>query len=293
MNELQRTLDEIILLYQLEPNTKDIFVEGISDKLILERFIEKNGLDDIKVLQVHEINFSSLYTQNPKIKSNNRAKLIELNTLLESNFSEKLIGISIIIDRDFDEVLNRLPLGRYLYVTDYNSLELYLFNPHTLDIFYKNIIRSFPINGAETIRLLTPILIDNFFVRLALKKDGHIPDDKFTPFNKTFLIDKSKLKVTFDPHKHIQKVLNNVRKTSELQDFIYHFNEAKEKASFGHKNIIRGHDFIALLYELINKVNNSIGLTIDTLERSMFQCIDYSKLKTEPLFSNLLKKYQV
>ncbi len=293
MNELQRSIDELLLLYKLEPKTKDIFVEGISDKLVLQRFVEKNNLPDVKIIEVHEIDFKALYKDFSDIKSNNRAKLIALNKTLEETFVEPLDGVSIIIDRDFDEILDSMLTGEYILYTDYNSLELYLYNSHTIDIFYNNILHTFPINGDETLKRLNPVLIDKFLVRLTLNKDSIVSSEKFTPFEKTVLIDKPGCSVSFVAYDHIKKVLNNTRKMAELPEYQSYFEDLKVNLPLEVKKAIRGHDFINLFFQFINKIKNHIGLTLETLERTLFQCIDFSKLKEEALFALIIEKYSM
>ena len=38
-NEIRRTLDELVARYVLEPDLRDIYVEGKTDKLFLEWFL--------------------------------------------------------------------------------------------------------------------------------------------------------------------------------------------------------------------------------------------------------------
>lgn len=290
MNELQRSIEELLTLYKLEPETRDIFVEGVTDKIVLERFIEKNQLPDVKVIEVHQIDFKTIYGEFPKIKTNNKAKLIALNQKLEQRFNNKL-SVTIIIDIDFDEILQTKNSGQYLVYTDFNSLELYLYNSHTLDIFYKTILRSFPINGSDTIKLFNPILTDKFVIRVAINKDGVVPSAKFTPFEKTIVVNKKDITISFSASDHIRKIVNNIRRMPELETFIECFQDVKSTISAESAKTIRGHDFINLFFQFINSIKNDIGLTVETLERCLFQCIDYSKLKDQPMFQLIINKY--
>lgn len=286
--DLKRTIEDITLLYELEPETKDVYVEGITDKLILDRFLRKNNLEDIKVFQVHEIDFSLLSKSNPDIKSNNKKKLLALNMYLEKQFLDPLKGISIVIDQDIDGISNRLSIGTYLNYTDYHSLEIYLYNANTIDIFYKNHLHGFPVDGQQTIKVLEPILIEKFLVRSTVNKDGLI---KLTPFEKSIKIDKAKHEISFDAENHIFKTLNSVKLAKQKDGYVNFYKVLKDSFNGNPKLVIRGHDFVELFFLWIDKIKNDIKLTCDSMERALFQCIDYSQLKKETLFSNLLGKY--
>lgn len=293
MEELRRTIDEVILLYQLEPYTKDLYVEGISDKLVIDRLLKKNDIDDVNVNHVHELNFEAFFEQYPQMKSNNRAKLLVLNEIIEKNVGSELEWVSIVVDKDFDEVDGDLKKGTYILYTDYCSIELYLFNSNVLDIFFKNVLHSFPISGGATIDILTPPLVDKFFVRMVVHKLGGITKSQFTSFHRSIIVSKNPPAVQFSPQEHIQKILNGAKRMAELKPCVQYFDEFKNSVKVGAKNSIRGHDFIDLFYLFVNKIKNDIGLTVETLEKLLFQSIDFSELKKEHLFSSLLAKYSV
>ena len=43
----KRTVEEIISICKLEPSTKNIYVEGISDKLVIDNFLKKQKIPNI------------------------------------------------------------------------------------------------------------------------------------------------------------------------------------------------------------------------------------------------------
>jgi hypothetical protein len=55
----------VIALYELEPDLKDIYVEGDIDKLIIDRFLKKYGMNDVSVKTAEDIDFSVLYENSP------------------------------------------------------------------------------------------------------------------------------------------------------------------------------------------------------------------------------------
>lgn len=290
--EYKRLVSEIIFLYQLEPNIKDIYVEGITDKLILERFFKKYDINDVIVKNVDDIEFSEIYDEYPEIRRNNKKKLIALCDELYKYFKESLNGIAIILDRDFDEIKDDLIDNCYIFYSDYNSLELYLFDDNVVNIFYNNYLNGFPYTGKDTLCFISPVLIEKFLIRLILDINGPFPKEKITDLSKSIAVNKGTGEIKFDAKSHLYKILNNIGKTSEKDFFLDQIEEFRKILSTEERKNIRGHDFIHLLFIFIDKIKNNIKLSEEAFEKCIFQCIDYSVLRKETLFSTLEQKYK-
>lgn len=53
----KRTVEEIISICKLEPSTKNIYVEGLSDKLVIDTFLKKQKINDISVFDIDCVDF--------------------------------------------------------------------------------------------------------------------------------------------------------------------------------------------------------------------------------------------
>ena len=69
---VKRKISEVLSLYEVEPELRDIYVEGITDKLIFDRFTNKYGIQDVEIKEVDDLDFSELYSVFPDIKRNNK-----------------------------------------------------------------------------------------------------------------------------------------------------------------------------------------------------------------------------
>lgn len=290
----KRTVKETVTMYQYEPTLKDIYVEGITDKLVMERFLHKNNVKKTKVKDISDINFDELPDEQKHIKENNKNKLIELARLLKEEYEDTLQYITCIIDKDFDEILQNIVINKnYLTYTDFNSLELYLFNEHTFEIFYKNILRTFPATPKKTVRELQKAVVNIFLIRLSININYDNKEKKFelTNLKKAVKINKKNNTIQFAHNEYLIKILNNNNLRGELQKYQSTINKYEKKCVKDIKNYIRGHDFITIFFFYVNKIKNNIGLTEETLERSLFQCIDFSELRKNNLFTYILEKY--
>lgn len=288
------TIKELIALHELEPELNDVYVEGITDKLVIERYIDKYNIDDVSVKAVEEINFEEINEHYPQIKKNNKEKLIALSDLLnKSKKFEKINGITIVLDKDFDQITESLLENKLVKYYDYNSLELYLYNEQTIKNFYKNILRRFPHNANETIKTLTPILIDCFILSFVFHEKGYGKKSR-VDYTNSIEIKKKKNEhiVSFSFNEHLVKNLNKNQIKNQEKEFSKRIQNLRNTIQeTDYRNSIVGHDFIKIFYYYVDKIKNTIKLNLDTFERSFFQCIDYSNLKEEEFFKYLEAKY--
>lgn len=295
----RRTIKELITIYETEPELKDIYVEGITDKLVLERFLKKNEIHNVSIKEINDIDFLEFFEENEEdeeneeIKQNNKKKLIALNDIINAKCTVSLDGISIIIDLDYDAITDNINKGKYILYTDYNSIESYLFNSSTIDNFYTTILRGFRISSHDTIKIIKPVLEEKFLIRLVLHQEVKPKRKHVTNLKKSVKISKTSGEIIFCPINHLDKILANIRKTSEQQFFLDLIRDYRLKLDTDYRKNVRGHDFIEFLFIYIDAIQNNIGLSAKMLERSLFQCIDYSELKKEKLFSTVFNKYKI
>lgn len=289
--DYKRTVSEIVTLYELEPSIRDVYVEGYSDKLVFNRFFKKYNLTDLSIKLIDDIDFKELYHDYPDIKRNNKKKSLALANVIDGTFDKEIIGLTIIVDRDFDDIREGILCNCYLTYTDYSSIELYLFNEKVINIFYENILHGFPYDGGKTINALTKALVQMFLIRLILDNKGNYSKEQIPDFTKSIKVLARKGEIKFDHEAYLFKVLNNIGEIHNKEIWLKDISKLEKKLTKDDRLNIRGHDFIQLLFHYINKVKNRIRINCETMERSLFQCLDYSLLKEEVLFKYLEEKY--
>jgi len=90
------TIDEIELKYKLEPTlSKTIYVEGSSDKSLIEWFLKKSNIKDIAIFEIQMVEIDAKKLLEKGLENNNRDRIILLSLLVNK-------GIIGIIDSDFD-----------------------------------------------------------------------------------------------------------------------------------------------------------------------------------------------
>jgi len=287
----KRLISELVTMYSLEPELNDIYVEGPSDKCLINRYLKKNDRN-INIVEINDIDFSELYVDKPELKSNCKNKIIELSNQLEINFTNSLEKVICIADRDFDDFLNKIVINSYLNYTDYSSIELYFFNENSLNNFFNDILHGFPVKTKDVIPQLKSVLNDIFNIKLSLLNifgvDFEIND---YDFKKTININKINGVINFNPSDYISRYLNTRKLMShkEIVERLFYelTNEKKDLLDLK----IRGHDFMYLFFLYFDKIKNHIDISYETLERIAFVTIDLDFIEESKLFQTIKRKY--
>lgn len=290
--DFKRTLNEVITLYELEPTLKSIYVEGRTDGVILNYFLKSSKIRDVVVYEIDSaIDFSECYTHVHYLQKNNKEKLLYFAEKLTENFSDTLLGVACIIDKDFDEILGAKTNNFYVFYTDFNSIELYLFNENCIEKFYTISLHGFPVSPNQTLKELAKILIDLFLFRFVLWHKGV---EALHPniFEKLIKIEKNGT-VHFDFQQYLERLLNKCNKLSEKDDIYTQFTSMKEMVIAEVKDFIRGHDFIYIFFLYVDKIKNHVKFNQDTFERSLFLSFEYQEYLEYSLFKEIINKFNI
>lgn len=285
MLDIKRKLDEILTIYSLEEELLDIYVEGPTDKFIIENFLEYKKIDR-SVLEIDDIDLRETQEKFPDLNLlSNKDKLIALSRLLSSN--KVPAKVKCIVDRDFDGILDALQINNHLLYTDYSCIESYILNKKQLDKIVKFGIKNFPHNTDTIIIEISKVLSSLFILRMVNAK-----------FKLNFPLPKidTKLginKVTgicqFNFENYIETYIN-VNKLREKKDEIRVFiNEITEVLGDDIRYNMNGHDFIEILFNYINKIKNTPNFKIENFERAVYLSIQPDYLEDYELFKTLVK----
>lgn len=114
-------LEELATRYQLEPNLRDIFVEGPSDASFLSIIQESGLLQNVVAYSIETVEISNAWP----FDNNNRGRLIKMSEYLASQLGDSHGRCACMIDRDFENFIPRLPAIPLLFITDYSCTEGY------------------------------------------------------------------------------------------------------------------------------------------------------------------------
>lgn len=245
----KRTVDELLARYELAPDLHDVYVEGEFDRRILEWFLSEIGANDVKVYEIDTVDIPDDMFIQERGATGNKGRIIALCSELENKIENnlKIIGV---IDLDFDRVLNREINVNYILLTDYSSIEVYLFKT--------NVIRKFFILAVGRRRNITnhfleeaiPILRNLYLVRLV--KEALMPSMTWIDPSRCFR--RIGRELQFDWEEFVRRLLNSNGWPVTEYEFIGKINHYRELLPADPIHSIHGHDLNLVIRNWINKV---------------------------------------
>jgi len=285
-SDYRKTIDELLILYKLEKNIKDIYVEGESDKYFLEWHLEQIGIIKPDIYTIDNIHIPSQALLEKGFENNNRDRIILLISYLNNgNCLGKYKGI---IDRDILCLIREFSNIENIFTTDYSCFEMYAYN---IDVMTKinDVGFSHKIND-NLIPFINKMLKFSSSIRIFEKRTNisirKMEFDKYIEYkNKSFEFKEEKYLEAFYNSRNI-----NISYDSFLEMIFSISDELSEKDVKEYSN---GHDFIAILKCTLkeSKVINS-HITDDIIRAMIMVAIDTKYLMTCDLFKMLIKFYK-
>jgi len=285
----RRTTEELIALYELESEVRDIYVEGPADLYLIKWFLGQIGKGSIVVYDISTVEISAEMVQFHGLDNNNRDRVIVLALELERRLGQESVQVTCIADRDFDLILNHRHDCNLLLFTDYTGIEMYLFNEGCIDKFFNVCLRGFPFPAGHVIGQLINILQEVFLIRLANKLLGLKLN--WMTFERCCKLSGGG--IIFNTDDFITRYLNKNDMLERKDKFVYTVNSWRPKLTSNPRYQMHGHDFIELLAWYLKKHGVDSKLSDSKfVERSLFGCIEIELLANETLFKHLINRVQ-
>lgn len=282
----RRKIEELVALYQLEPNLRDVFVEGSIDAAFFEWFFRENGVSRVAVREVDDVDVSSEFLGKLNFNNNRRGRVMALAHTVEAELGSDILSLTCVIDRDFDRALGKTHPYRTLLSTDYSCLEGYLFAPRPIGKFLRLVVRRLRTTPEKVLQDIGPPLVEFFAIRLA----------KYRLEWKLELIDFERCceiredGVDFDSEEYITRFLNRYSRTSDRPVLKAQIDESRRLLAGDARQYIHGHDFINMLSWYLRQHKGCSSISPELVERSLYACAEYIDVSDEPMFRALLER---
>lgn len=291
MEEITRTFDEVLARYEYEPGLKDLFVEGLSDKYLIEDFLTANEVYDISVFEIDSVDFEEVYkgmeqAEAKTLKDNNKNRVSYLSQAIDRQYGEKELKVLFVIDVDEDYTFGIDLRNSVTAYTDYNSMDMYLFSENTIGDFLKKALRiRRQYNVVEIMNSLAKVCRQLYFVNfLRLKHSPEAPrldNDRDFHSNKSF-----ELILDFDSYwnKSLQKFnLFGMKDALKAE-----FDELYAKDRLDVRLEMKGHDFVKCFYLALSKAGKKPDMSQDIFANVLWQYVDKKNLAQQSLFQRIL-----
>lgn len=281
--EYLRKVIEIEALYLVEPELKDIYVEGPEETNIFELYLKSN---EVNLISIDNVDFSE--TSGVELQSN-KEKVLFLNEYVTGKIGDRLPYLMFIVDRDFDTINDTIIKSSYLKYTDFANLEMYLFNEASIDKFLKIGLKNFPLEAENVIDVMKNVLFELF----ALRYSREVIDNSYKMLELDKLVKYKDSNFTYSPEDILTKFLSKNKAISKKERFLKEIQMVKEKYN-EHNDVrlfVHGKDFIELFFLLIKKVKNTYSFNIKSFTRAFFASIELNSLSQYDLFQYMDNKY--
>jgi hypothetical protein len=284
----RRTLQELRAIHRLDQTVHDIIVEGISDKTIIDWFLEASRKQNFEVYEVSRFEVDPQLVVSYGLQDNNRGRVIAIAYHLAQSFQGN-IRVTCIADRDFDLVLDIEIRNRLLLLTDYVCMLMYTFNERTLNKFLRLRVRRFSKPARRALQDITAMLQSLFAIRLA----NHLLELGLQPVDWRRSCGFGDGRPEFDISDYIARYLNKNRRPAERERFVAKVRECEARGHADPRFQIRGHDFIAVLIWYVSQhpgFRAFARVPEETVEQELLTCLELQDLAQETLFQQLLTR---
>jgi hypothetical protein len=290
-NEIRRSLDELAVRYELEPELRDIYVEGRTDKLLFDWFLQQKGIRDFTVYEIDTVEIPTQRLFELGLVDNNRSRVIALALEMQNRLAEIPLHLTCIADKDFDYLFAKEYTCSLLLFTDYSCIEMYFFHELILDKCFCLALRLPQLKAHEVINHLSPVL-EQFFLIRATNQSLELNMEWLSDFGGCCELNKNR-HINFNLEKFIDKYLNKNNKMKDKLSFMTKFSELSKIDLKDIRYKVRGHDFIELLLWYVRPyLNKEIRNPYkpDILAGNLLVSIEVEKLAQEGLFQKLLAR---
>lgn len=165
----RRTIAELQVRYDLEPSLRDVFVEGPSDRTLVElalTFLGENSR--IRAYEVDTVHVPEALLQVRSLPDGNKGRVLALADELAMTSTRDLRSSAVCLaDLDLDGILGRCRNYRLLIYTAALSLDLVIARPAVLEKLLSVVLLGFPQLADRFLAQLLPILNERVLHRLA------------------------------------------------------------------------------------------------------------------------------
>lgn len=241
---------EVCEFFRRTPRARAVYVEGLTDKKILERAFFDCGRDDITVYAIDStIDFSGSGI-NPG--RSNKARCIALAEFLASCEYAKEKAVCV-VDADQDYYCDAAKPNEFLIYTEHADLLLYFAKAPVLSYGLGHLIPG-SVDAEELVRELLQASHVLFKVRRSVQTI--CPEIAFVEDVRNSCTFTTGGTVTVNVDRLMQQILNPVRKMSLMNELRLAIDQTQTRDDLPISRQICGHDFVQLLRGILIKLGH-------------------------------------
>lgn len=285
----RRTILELCTLYELEPEVRDVFVEGSCDAALLAWYLRHRSGHAVSVMEVDAVDVPRSLVDAHGCDEGNRGRVLALAGELDKN----LVGSprrcpTLVYDADGDHLFARVRRLDILLPTDFACLEMYLFNEATFDKMMSLVLMGCGVSAQHALKTLSTVLLRLW----AIKATNHLLGLSMSWIGFDACCELSGESIQFNESEFIKRYLMNNSCLAEKDAFVTKMREVEAHFQDDARYQMNGHHFFSLSrwyfrhFAKEREVCSSEG----AFERAFFGCLELEVLDQHPLFQQVAKR---
>lgn len=283
----RRTIPELGALYDLEPEIRDVFVEGADDAAVLEWYLRHRSDRPVSVMEIGAIDVPSVLVEAYKLDVGNRGRLIALAEELDSQLCRCSRSCpTLVYDADSDRLFGSPSSVEMLIPTDFACLEMYLFNKPTVDKMISLVLKGRGVSADRALNALASVLVRLWIIKTA----NHMLGFSMSWMSFDGCCKLSGTSIAFDESTFIERYLMKNGRLKERDRFSGQMSKIEARLQADPRHQMNGHHFFILARSYFRHFAKEREVLVlkGAFERAFFGCLELGALDGHPLFQRLL-----
>ncbi|MFI9728534.1 hypothetical protein [Streptomyces sp. NPDC052092] len=270
-------------MYEAEPELCDIYVEGRTDRVLIEHLLEGT---DVRVWEDGDVDVPSELVLAGGNEVGSKGRIATIARALDLQFADTALKVRCIIDADCDRVTGTTSSdSKHLRYTDFTCIEAYFWDvPHVQKYLKLGLHDTLGQTAEQLIASVNPILRDAFLLRA-----GHLHiGEGWHWIDISSCVSAKKGVVSFDRDKWIAKYLQANAAWHRRTDFENAVEIYRHRLSDDIRTCLHGHDLTKIVAEVVRAAvkPNYLG-QVEVVSRMLAMTIERADAHRFSLLSEL------
>ena len=282
----KRIMSEMVAQYTLEPQLRDVYVEGEFDRDLYRLVLRERRLTDFDVVSIGDVELDPAVLLAYGLTDGKRQRVEALALELEKELKGGQCAVACVVDADLDHHLPEVRNCEFLLRTDYSTADVYLFDRALIDQILNTLVPAAKRVGRadSLVAMLEQTLPQLFAIRLVIRRFA----------SGTAWIDAGKKaqKGRLEIDRFVEKLITKgaIKNRDEFKKAIA--EQLVGLRGLDLRRIIHGDDFVSLFWAGIKHDVTLKGIgELHNVKRLMLFGFNVSAIKDEPLFDALCKRF--
>lgn len=287
----RRTISELEARYALEPSLRDVYVEGPSDRVLVELALKYLGENSrIRAYEIDTVDVPEILLEERSLRGGNKGRLLALADELAIKSTRDLqSNAACLADLDLDGILGTCRDYPLMVYTMGLSLDVVLTEPAVLQKLLSLVLLGFPQPAERLLDQLLPVLNERILHRIAAAQLNIETEPQTLAKSCTF----DDWRLEFNSSKFVRQYLEKARSIPLQSRFLESVERNREAISRDSRKYVHMGDFFELLHFCLRKVKPRLIPEYSLFRRYVFGLVEGKMVASLPEIREILARFAV